>query len=75
MGVMVMVAVRVPRSCRCRGSASYGTHAPADESADGRTMPTPGDSADYGPGAGAEETAPERSVAWIVGVCGGCCCR
>lgn len=47
---------------RCGHSASYGAHASADGRTDTSTMPTAGDGADDCSGAGADQTAADRTL-------------
>jgi hypothetical protein len=69
-----VVAVCSPwGSCRCSGSAGYGTQAAADRCTDSSTTPTASDSADHRPGTSPDKSAAECALAGIIGVSRGGC--
>ena len=61
----VITGVRSRR--RCCG-ACHGTQTSSNRRTDPGSMPTTGDRADYGPGAGSDQAAADRSLGGIVGV-------
>jgi hypothetical protein len=67
-----VTAVAVIWAWRRGSGARYGAHAPADRRTDASTMPAARDRADYSPGAGADQTAAQRSIRGIVRVREGC---
>ena len=68
MDVIVVAAVRVPRSRRCSRRTSYGTQAPADRCTDARAMPAASNRADYSPGASPQQPATDCSLRRIIGI-------
>ena len=64
----VMVIVRVMGTRRCGSGTRYGAHAPADSRTDTSTTTASRDRTDYGPGAGADQPSPERSLGGVVRV-------
>jgi hypothetical protein len=70
MDVMVVAAVRPPRSRWRSGSAGYRAQASANCCTDASTTSATGNRADHSPGAGAEQTTPERALGGIIGVRG-----
>ena len=63
--VAVITGVRSRR--RCCG-ACHGTQTSSNRRTDPGSMPTTRDRADYGPGAGSDQAAADRSLGGIVGV-------
>jgi hypothetical protein len=59
------------RWCRCGKDASEGTRGSADCSAKCRSVPATGGSSNCSPGAGAKQTAADRTLRRIVGITAG----
>ena len=68
MDVIVVAAVRVPRSRRCSRRTSYGIQAPADRCTDARAMPAASNRADYSASASPQQPAANCSLGRIIGI-------
>ena len=63
-----VTAVAVIWWWRCGSGTRYGAHAPADRRTDASATPAARDRADDSPSAGADQTAANRPIGWIVRV-------
>ena len=62
------VVIAAVRARWCRGGAGHCSQAAADRRPYSGAMSAAGNSADYSPGAGAQQTTAERALAGIIGV-------